>query len=435
MKFHIDSPMLSEPADCLSSRLGLKLSPARVEGLLNTLRSEAAPVTELGLQTMDRLVHHRLSLATQSHLHAFQTRHENLAHLFSDAIENIKTDIGLTTRPSLPAFLDAHRQARLRDGFLPPAQDAVRLISHKQYPLLSLDGWRSFALTPLPDTPWALVRTDYAPAFRERSIKPGHVCSLILLPQANDAEEQLADFLSQRASRSLIRRIRSVGPSDYLSAMLETDVGYRVDWFALSLATGLTLEELFHQVPVGYLVWTTKKNALRLTQKLSYMDISMTPLMYATRRPILDFSYRHSSILACSISGLRRAIEPSIMELHISAQPRENHPLPKTSLVQVGDYAVAYITLTSDRIYSPDVLTRWISQAKEALREQGGNIDKCYLATGLADASQANVPSLWSAVLSLHGAQCAQNVATAKAEICESEAQHAGLTVCLVAPL
>jgi hypothetical protein len=381
------------------------------------------------------LIHHRLSLATQSHLHAFQTQHEKLAHLFSDAIEKIKTDIGLTAPPSLPALLDAQRQAHLRDGFLPPAPDAVRLISRKQYPLLSLDGWRSYALTPLHDTPWALVRTDYAPAFRERSVKPGHVCSLILLPQADDAEERLTDFLSQRSSRSLIRRIRSVGPSDYLSAMLETDVGYRVDWFALSLATGLTLEELLQQLPSGYLVWTTKKNALRLTQKLSYMDISMTPLMYATRRPVLDFSYRHSSIFACSVSGLRQAMQPSIMELHISARPRENQPLPKTSLVQVGDYAVAYITLTSDRIYSSDVLTRWMSQAREALREQGGNIGKCYLATGLADSSQANIPSLWSAALSLHGAQSAHDIAAVKAEICESETQQTGLTVCLMAPV
>lgn len=427
--------LLSEPADCLCSRLDLKLSPARMEALLNALRSEAQQVTELGLKAVDRLIYHSFSLPTRANLHAFQTESVQFSDLFSDALQKIETDAGLIAPPTLPSLLRAENLTRLQRGGLPPRRDAVRLISRGQYPLLSLGGWRSYGLTPLPNTPWALVRVDYAPPFSERTVRPGHVCSLILLPENDDVQERLADLLAQRRVRSLIRRICEVGPSGYLKAMTETGVGYHVDLFAISLATGLTLEELIEQFPHGYLIWTTKKDAARLAQHLSYIDCNMTPFMRATRRPVLSFSYRHESVFTCSFSVLRQVTAPLAIELRLTIPPTNPKPAPKVSVIQVSDHLVAYITLASDRPYSPDTLNAWVSQAKKAMQEQDANTDKCYLATGLCEFPSAPAPSLWSAALTLHSAQCAHSLSAIDAEICESDVTHAGLTVCLIAPL
>lgn len=427
--------LLSEPADCLCSRLDLKLSPARMEVLLNALRNEAQQVTELGLKAVDRLIYHNLSLPTKADLHAFQTECEQFSDLFSDVVQKIGTEAGLIAPPTLSSILKAETLSRLQQGALPPRSDAVRLISRGQYPLLSLGGWRSYGLTPLPNTPWALVRVDYAPPFSERTVRPGHVCSLILLPENDDVQERLADLLAQRRVRSLIRRICEVGPSGYLKAMTESGVGYHVDLFAMSLATGLTLEELLDQFPRGYLVWTTKKDASRLAQQLSYIDCNMTPFMRATRRPALSFSYRHEPVFACSFSVLRQVMPPSAIELRLTNTPIDQQPTQEIPVIPLSDYLVTYITLAPTRSHAPDALNAWVSQAQKALQEQGANTNKCYLATGLCEHPSASTPSLWSAALSLHAAQCAHSLSAIDVQICESDVNLAGLTVCLIAPL
>ncbi len=428
------SPLLSQPSDCLCSHLQLKLSPARLDMLLNALRSDRKELTELGLQTIDHLIFHHIMPPTTAVLDVFQTTDEGMARIFSDVLEKCKDVRGKTVRPTLKGAWQAQTLAQHRQDMLPPAANAPRLISRRDYPLLSLQGLCARTLVPIPDTPWLLAETDYAPAAKQRSIRRGHICSLIQLPPEETARELLADLLAQQNVRTHIRSIRAVGPADYLGGVLDAKIGCDVDFFALTLATGRSLEELLQHLPEGYLIWTTKRGARRLSERLENIGCTITAFIEAKRRPRLTFYYQREPIFDCSLSSLRNVVSPRAVEVHLAPPSPCSTETATPALLQVGSYIAVYHHLPAEQTMAPEALSDWLVQAQRAITEAGARMDRAYLAVGVCEDDSTPHGGLWSAALSLHRARSEMDIAAFDTRVCPSEGSADGTTVCLIAP-
>lgn len=431
----ISLPLLSQPSDCLIPRLKLKLSPTRLELLLGALRNEGNQVTELGLQTIDRLIYDHTMRPTAIALEAFQTTDTALAQAFSDVIEKSKDVRGKTERPTLKSVWQAQTFALSREDRLPPPVDSLRLIHRDDYPLLSLHGLCGRAVTSVPDTPWLLVSTDYASAANVRKVKPGHVCSLITLADDAAAKEAFADLISQRKTKSLIRKIRAVSPGEYLGAILDEAVGCDIDFFALTLATGRTLEELLPSLPEGYLVWTTARAAHRLSKRLAKIDAELTVFARAKRRPRLTFHYLRKEIFSCRLSSLRGVTVPCVIELRLPPALSRKESIAPSPVMKVGSYLAACRHLPADTATSPEDLSDWIATTLDTLVQAGGRREKSYIAVGVCENAQTPPSGLWSAALSLHEAQSKNDLMALEPQIHPCSHAPCGTTVCLISPL
>ena len=427
-------PPKPNPA-ALRERLGLKLSPLRIDALLVAFQAAKREPSEQELRTLDALLYGAVMEPRASSLSSFQTEDPDTAATFSDLIEKSKDIRGKAPLPTPAIALRVASDMLSRKGITPPAPrgatgERLLMISHKEYPLLPLYGLRPIESISLGNT-WRIVKAVSAEPWFVFPSANGELCSLILPPDGEDAYDRILAFFSRKEIQTPIRFLCAVHRETYLQTLLARANGYDVDLSALPGLSDLSPAEAAERLPFGYLVCADQASTRYLMEEAQASGLTMAAFACVNESFALTFSTHGAVEFSFPTPQLRNLAQPRSIQIRTANQGDRQKQEHTILHGRIGTDTMAYCTLALDTTLTPSDVLSAFEQTLNTLTEHGGDRRTAYAIVGLGEHAEVAPSGLWSAVLGLHRATCEQRIPSYHPIFTHTE--QGELTLCLIA--